>query len=1394
MKRFVTLLLALTLAIHPLPVFGWGENGGSVDTSNNSNSSDDYYEPPSYSDQPVIPDVRPEPIEREATEDEEESGSSSGGGGGGSGDDGYYVPSVVPVEIINIPLPVDVVSMPEITPRVGQLISVNNLVQEVIWKPSLDEIKDSLVNYVQTLGLYKGLNVSSFDVIRHAVKDPDIYKGFETNSEVMATLGRDIYIMHDYISNGSGALKESDAILFMGNNWDMPVNTREGYHAVLPKQDEITFENFNMFMLKAMEKHEITFDVFTNSLLVHYEKENVASQMSVEGIDNKYTEMETESVHVFTSRSNAMAYRQAFYKYFPNGVASLNKVMSVDVDQSPYKDSDWQRRLTYADFFQLVHTYLHTLSNEPVYTEQEIATLIKLYAKDLPHALTNSTKMKILDLYARGIVAPDSRIVLSNYVDLDTAMDIIMRASRKDKRYDLKNIQITLDWKEVSSFADQSVDNVITSFRSSDMIYETSGFNLNSIGTEIPNIRVESDFDTYYIKLPESYLFKDENGNSIPYLGDNVGLLTGTNSYTPASLIPNGSRGEMVTNPVTGERYFKLEIYKEDYLREDENSNVRGFNLDEYWADALSNEYMREASVRLRDYMPGLILNTAGGSDSPRWWYLEFGGGGYYEYVEHVDNDAPAFRKVDSLMNRGLSGYDETNSFYNSEKESSNPSTGRKQETYFGELSTFTKDTRMFYSSGSNILDLVNRVFFQTYNNTTDEHEVWIDANVPAQSQEIARIRTSVFTAMLNVFKPLTVFANAIGPSKNTIGSIATPSQALQRLQANISNRASDSSTANVNAIGQRLEQKVSSLITDSNVLHSFISDDKYIRLADLLNSTNTIDPYSNPTIQWISGSNPLLGSGFILTLKDAQGNETRITQTANKQTISYNTMIIDYTDVQNPKKLLHYNSNAIPEEWFNVQTQVLSSERDLNNLFIHMDVIYGRSGSMSGESNDVKGGSLRFNQLTNSGVTTDSMYLYVPEEMTKVNLRNYLNTNDISLSAVWAQDGVIIPFNQAKNYLANYTVLIAKNKAKDKLIVGYPFGTVPGYNYNDAITSLEEIGVAGLIFENAEQNNYDYKITDLYMKPGMLGNDYGFKHGLGYFMVIKNEDMRTPIAQQITNLTRQDIGRRILDYGAYTNGSNLELGILMQNDETSTQGFSSGTFRAYTQVRPTFIGLTQFLTGYDTYSGTLDSIKTGFRFIGAALMTTGTMGDQRLVNREGKELYYNVETTDKIYRLKDDVYSLSPTSRHDVRIVDSNASNNTGILYQIERFGMEGEDNTVSQFLQRVRNAEIDSIMSLIVMMLAVIYLFVPYLLVGASIVLLCLAIIKNGSKLTTMLLEKFDIIYYLAFKTKRHHEFTILDGFKMAVFYVFFAFMIQSRVIEALIVNCLEVLERFI
>lgn len=305
--------------------------------------------------------------------------------------------------------------------KVCYLYSINNQNDQMLWRPTLEELPGAdVLPYITTgySNVYSGFwntgidNTTNRGVNQAAFGIQDITRSNNSVSRALEVLGYDAIIRQEGYYGAAGSNKGT-------------------YVQVLMPDGDITWGDAVQVIYKALGQYQYSYSYFTTSADIQPETSPLSQNLS-----NITTFDSSEGAYyLFVSRSDRLK------------GASLTQLDNVywekaQSDGFVLKDN-YSKNITWVDFIQLCENMMYAYG-EPVINDTEINALLQVYGAEYPIQLGRDIADSWAYLKARGILNIDN-IDWSSCVTRDELLDVCMRIQDNDSRTDYKNIQLTMD-------------------------------------------------------------------------------------------------------------------------------------------------------------------------------------------------------------------------------------------------------------------------------------------------------------------------------------------------------------------------------------------------------------------------------------------------------------------------------------------------------------------------------------------------------------------------------------------------------------------------------------------------------------------------------------------------------------------------------------------------------------------------------------------------------------------------------------------------------------------------------------------------------------------------------------------------------------------------------------
>lgn len=363
--------------------------------------------------------------------------------------------------------------------RVAHLYSLNNMLSNALWRPTIEEV-DYAEDYAYITGQFANIYDGYWNTNVTSVN-----KGSAGAQRALETLGYDALIRREGVIvmggfgqievNGNktygwvdapGALQtESGARAWQNTQYDGYSDAYELrdrsldkvktlYYQELIPEKEITWLDAVTLLYKAVDQEIQSFEAFMiHDNNITPEKSPAYQNLSnpVPGYQNPKTGRYEEftyngyNMYMFFSRSNLVFQAKdnngemsdiTHTDYYWNRACADGVVLRDNADKKIRGD----------ELFILA-AHIMQIYGEPELNQDEIDALLQVYGKDYPVQLGEDVADSWAYLKVRGCL--EAPISYTGFVSRDQMLDLAMRIKDPDSRMDYKNIQVVLDLADV---------------------------------------------------------------------------------------------------------------------------------------------------------------------------------------------------------------------------------------------------------------------------------------------------------------------------------------------------------------------------------------------------------------------------------------------------------------------------------------------------------------------------------------------------------------------------------------------------------------------------------------------------------------------------------------------------------------------------------------------------------------------------------------------------------------------------------------------------------------------------------------------------------------------------------------------------------------------------------
>lgn len=304
--------------------------------------------------------------------------------------------------------------------KVTYLYSVNNMSDQVLWRPHLEDLPSAEAIPIATTGyaaVYTGFWNAGIDNTTNKGVPMDAF-GIQNVQHASNDTQRALEILgYDAIVRAEG---------YKGTT-----NGKTGtYVQELIEDGNITWGDAIQVLYKALGQEQYSYSYFTTANNIQPE----TSPLS-QGLSNVTTFDTTEGAYyLFVSRSDRLV---------GDSLTTLDAVYwkKAQDDGLVYRD-DYNKAITWEELIQLTANMME-LYGEPVLTIEERNALLQVYGLEYPIQLGEKLADAWSYLKARGVLSESPTSYVSA-VSRDELLDLAMRIKDPDSRLDYKKIQLTM--------------------------------------------------------------------------------------------------------------------------------------------------------------------------------------------------------------------------------------------------------------------------------------------------------------------------------------------------------------------------------------------------------------------------------------------------------------------------------------------------------------------------------------------------------------------------------------------------------------------------------------------------------------------------------------------------------------------------------------------------------------------------------------------------------------------------------------------------------------------------------------------------------------------------------------------------------------------------------------
>lgn len=1015
---------------------------------------------------------------------------------------------------VRVTLDVDItINLPTVYPAIANVISINNILPQEYYRPSWDDVSDSLVGYVEMNIPVGSLNTQFWNSTY--VPNIEAELPYDVDLDSLETLGKDALI-YQQTYNPKEILTPNDST--------------PALDVVLPQEDRITRDYAIMLLYKACGMSHDVFHVYSGNM--NMLPDTTTGKIPSE-VGNYYynADLSNYQIEVFVDNSDVEVYQDMYTADF--GTPDLTNTTFDNVDE-------WFKEpLSLEEFYILAYDFMMRYTDEPNYDNRELGVLVELYGSAIPKGMSYTGKWDTLQLVARGIIDNSMTADVQDYATINDCLKVASRIKEPNKRVDLKTINLTLGIDDIETLNEFNFGN--------DYGYERD-VNVNFIDMPDTKIVPSTMYYTYYLK-DNNTSFTDAQGRDISSSSIYLEWLDSFDSLSSDVFNYDG----MVYLPESNEMYHKIEIATPKAFE-----SIVGESVDDYYDDIITgNKYLKEVLTSQDE--KSFVINSEGGSDNPRFWTVPVnGGGGIYTPYYNSEENYVSYHKTATLDSYGLDGYDIDNSlevdFSSSDFEKLYPvnrpegnamvQTVKDDTDNFIDLSSDDDSSISAEIDGSNVdvnVTTGNSEDNGSYKLTAEDInniQMSYNTTVIGNTQSILEIPQNSEANLYSMPNSMLVFDGTPMYSVTTVNTIDKALQSSSSTSRGLLSRLF-TSTVYADEFSSYLDQVTDYFqIDDSSDIYGPQQVENNISQGDVISSTGTISTYqtfissdSYYNVQDlidagifttdVTVDNSTMDNGILLTLHPSLGGKIVLQQSDTQTRIVKQTLITDYSGTDT--KLIISSEPGVYTD-------------DLSTLYINGAVLYGEAGIYSSKSSE--GSAMSYNYDTTNGVMNqESQYINILSsndttddcviETTPI-YNSYISATD---GNTWSNQSIsyisnsttddtdrLIPMSQSNFDFANWVQITNVGANRSGLLYLYPEKVLQSNSNLNKFSSDLPIDVFKF------DDTWDYLYFDL--DKSAKDKNYTYKDGIGFMFSTNNvgPTFNYDTYTNVNNMTTTDI------------------------------------------------------------------------------------------------------------------------------------------------------------------------------------------------------------------------------------------------------------------------------